>query len=712
MAGLVGMRLLIVSKLQFFPDKASLRYGHMLIRSNRQWSPRERECLSLLQLKGHRTATLLQIHAFMLVNALDANLNLVTKLITTLSAADPHCGTRHARRLFDQTPHKSDAFLCNTMMKSHLSSRQFSIAIWLYVHLRREGGFVPDNYTFSTLAKCCSLNSLTREGMEVHTHVIRYGFNSNLYVATALVDMYGKLGQMGFAREVFDEMTERGPVSWTALMNGYIRGGDMDIAKALFDGMIEMEKDAATFNVMIDGYVKLGEMRSAKMLFDAMPEKNVVSWTTMIDGYCSSGDVDDARCLFDMMPDRNLYSWNAMIGGYCQNKRSHEALMMFEQLLAWKVLEPDDVTIVSVLPAIADLGALDLGNWVYKFVKKKKLDRSANVSTALVDMYGKCGEIEKARRAFDEVEARETCTWNALINGLALNGCAKEALEMFMEMKRKGFYPDDITMLSVLSACNHGGLVEEGKRWFSKMAEFRLTPKIEHYGCLIDLLGRAGHLEEAERLIESMPYEANGIILSSFIFACGYAKAITKAEKVVTKAITMEPSNEGNYIMLRNLYASERRWRDVERIKRLMLSGGAKKEVGCSAIEINSRVMEFVAGDTKHPHLEVTQLVLDQLQMHMKRMLFVEVMKQKINEGFIAGIGAIPYTMAGYMPQEPLSENWKDWSDWMFLSWGVPLCERHGKSMRRAMGAVLCRKVSLFARLLKSYTTTGGRISL
>lgn len=455
---------------------------------------------------------------------------------------------------------------------------------------------MPDNYTFSTLAKCCGLDSMAREGMGVHANVVRCGYSSNLYVATALVDMYGKLGQMGFARKLFDEMSERSHVSWTALMNGYIRGGDMEIAKEIFDGIPETEKDTAAFNVMVDGYVKLGKIGLAKMVFDSMPEKNVVSWTTMIDGYCSNGDVDEARQLFDMMPHRNLYSWNAMIGGYSQNKRPNEALALFEQLLLWKMFEPDDVTAVSVLPAISDLGALDLGNWVYKYVKKKKLDRSANVSTALVDMYGKCGEIERARRVFDEVEARGTCTWNALINGLALNGCAKEALEVFMEMKSKGFYPDDITMLGVLSACDHGGLVEEGKRWFSKMADFGLTPKIEHYGCLIDLLGRAGHLEEAERLMESMPYEANRIILSSFLFACGYAKDVTKAEKVVEKAITMDPCNDGNYIILRNLYATERRWRDVERIKKRMLSGGAKKEAACSSIEINSQVSELAAG--------------------------------------------------------------------------------------------------------------------
>ncbi|PIN22785.1 hypothetical protein CDL12_04502 [Handroanthus impetiginosus] len=582
------------------------------------WSPRERKCLSLLQSKAPSRATLLQIHAFMLRNAIETNLNLITKLINTLTSSDPHYGIRHARQVFDHLPQRYDAYLCNTMMKSHLSSRQFPEAINLYVFLRRKEGFVPDNYTFSTLAKCCGLSFSIKEGMEVHAHVVRYGFKSNLYVMTALVDMYGKLGQMGSARTLFDEMPERSSVSWTALVDGYIRGGDMGAAKELFDEMPENEKDAAAFNVMIDGYVKLANMGLAKMLFDANPEKNVVSWTSMIDGYCNNGDVDEARLLFDMMPQRNLYSWNAMIGGYCKNKQPQKALLLFQELLAGKIYEPDDVTVISILPAIANLGALDLGNWVYEFVKRNKLDRSANVSTALVDMYAKCGEIEKARRVFDDVQGRDRCTWNALINGLALNGSAKEALEVFLEMKRNGLKPDGITMLGVLSACNHGGLVEEGKRWFSKMGELELTPKIEHYGCLVDLLGRAGCVEEAERLIKTMPYEANGIILSSLLFACGYAKDVARAEKLVKKAINMEPFNDGNYIMLRNLYAAERRWRDVESIKRLMMVKGAKKEIGCSAIEVKSQVLEFVAGDKMHPYLEVTHLILDQLQMHMK----------------------------------------------------------------------------------------------
>ena len=595
------------------------------MRGNQQqslWSPIERKCLSLLQQSKTR-ANLLQIHAFMLRNALETNPNLFTKFIATCSSIallaplyDPLVGIVHARRMFDHRPHRDDAFLCNSMIKAYVGMRQYSESFALYRDLRRNTSFTPDSFTFSVLAKSCALNMAIWEGQEIHSHVVAVGFCLDLYAATALVDMYAKFGKMDCARKLFDEMIERSQVSWTALIGGYVRSGDMDNAGKLFDQMIE--KDSAAFNTMIDAYVKLGDMCSARKLFDEMPERSVVSWTIMIYGYCSNGNLDSARSVFDGMPEKNLFSWNAMISGYRQNKQPYEALKLFHEMQSTTSLEPDEVTIVSVLPAIADLGALDLGGWVHRFVRRKKLDRATNVGTALIDMYAKCGEIVKARGVFDNMPEKETASWNALINGFAINGRAKEALGLFMEMNHKGFMPNEITMIGVLSACNHSGLVEEGKRWFKAMEEFGLTPKIEHYGCMVDLLGRAGCLQEAEKLMESMPYEANGIILSSFLFACGYSKDVARAERVLKEAIKMEAWNDGNYIMLRNLYANEKRWKEADEVKGLMRRNGVKKEAGCSAIEVDSRVWEFVAGDRVHPKWEAIHFVLGQLWAHMK----------------------------------------------------------------------------------------------
>ncbi|KAI5344974.1 hypothetical protein L3X38_012851 [Prunus dulcis] len=296
----------------------------------------------------------------------------------------------------------------------------------------------------------------------------------------------------------------------------------------------------------------------------------------------------------------------------------------------------DGVTVVSILPAIADLGALDLGRWVHKLVQRKKLDRVINICTALIDMYSKCGETTEAKRLFDEMPEKETASWNALINGFAVNGHGKEALEGFLEMQCKKFMPNNITFIGVLSACNHCGLVEEGKRWFKGMEGFGLILQIEHYGCTVDLLGRAGCLEEVEKLIESMPYDANGIILSSFLFACGHSEDVTRANKVLKKAVKVEPWNDGNYVMLRNLYAGKRRWSDAEEIKRLMRKNQANKEVGCSVIEVDGRIKEFVAGDRVHAYFEAIHFTLRQTWKHLmgkpSAEMFTFAMGRKISE--------------------------------------------------------------------------------
>ncbi|CAL0328152.1 unnamed protein product [Lupinus luteus] len=561
------------------------------MRDNNLWSAVERKVLYLLQRKNNTTvSSLLQIHAFMLKTSLHSNLNLLAKFITTCGSLalslpnDAVSIVHHARCVFDQYNQHCDEFLCNSMINTHFAIRQFSQPFTLFRDLRREKSetFIPGGYTFTALIKGCGSCLAKREGLEVHGVVVKNGFCLDLYVGTSLVDMSGDMSE---ARKLFDLMPDR---------------------------------DVAVFNAMIDGYVKLGCMELAKDLFDRMVDKNVISWTSMISGYCQNGDVDSARLMFDVMNEKNVFTWNAMIGGYCHNKRSHEALRLFRKMQLSASMEPNEITVLSILPAIADLGALDLGGWIHRFVHRKRLDRFVNVCTALVDMYAKCGEIRKARLVFEEMPEKDISSWNALLNGYAVNGHGNEALEVFEEMIREGFKPNEITMLTVLSACNHCGLVTEGRKCFEAMEKFGLTPQIEHYGCMVDLLGRAGCLGEAEKLIQTMPYNANEIILSSFLFACGYFKDVARAERVLKEAEKMEKGNAGNYVLLRNLYATEKRWTDVEDVKQMMKKKGSYKEVACSVIEVDGSFREFVAGEYLNSNLEVIQLTLGQLVKHMK----------------------------------------------------------------------------------------------
>ena len=339
---------------------------------------------------------------------------------------------------------------------------------------------IPNLFCLSDCV-CLIICMALREGLEVHCVVLKNGFCVNLYVGTSLVEMF-----------------VRSLVSWTAVIVGFARCGDMSEARKLFDVM--PDRDIVASNVMIDGYVKMGCMDLARDLFDKMKDKNVISWTSMVHGYCEDDDVVAARFMFDCMPVKNVLSWNAMIRGYCENRRPHDALKLFWEMRGRLDVEMNKVTVVSVLPTVADLSSLDLGVWIHGFVQRNRLDEDVHVY-ALVDMYAKCGEIGKAKLLFEEMNEKDTSSWNALINGYGVNGCAKEALEVFAAMLREGFEPNEITMTSVLSACNHCGLVEEGRRCFKEMERFGIVPQIEHYGCMIDLLGRVGYLDEAENLI-------------------------------------------------------------------------------------------------------------------------------------------------------------------------------------------------------------------
>ncbi|KAJ4707368.1 Pentatricopeptide repeat-containing protein [Melia azedarach] len=280
------------------------------------------------------------------------------------------------------------------------------------------------------------------------------------------------------------------------------------------------DRDTVSWNTILDGYVKGGEMNLAFELFEKMPERNIVSWSTMIWGYSKDGDMEMAKLLFDRMPAKSLVPWTIIISGYAEKGMAKEAKRLYKQMEEVG-LKPDDGTIISILAACAESGLLGLGTRVHASIKRNGFKCSTNVSNALVDMYAKCGSLDDAMSVFNGMTKKDVVSWNAMIHGLAMHSHGEQALELFSRMQGEGFEPDNYTFIGILCACTHAGFIDEGIRYFYSMErDYGILPQVEHYGCMIDLLGRGGRLKEAFRLVQNMPVEPNAIIWGTLLGAC------------------------------------------------------------------------------------------------------------------------------------------------------------------------------------------------
>jgi pentatricopeptide repeat protein len=355
----------------------------------------------------------------------------------------------------------------------------------------------------------------------------------------------------------------------------------------------ELEVTIIISNALLDMYAKCGCLSIARQIFDEMPKKNVICWTSMVSGYVNCGQLDEARELFERSPVRDIILWTAMINGYVQFNRFDEAVALFREMQIRSV-KPDKFILVALLTGCAQLGALEQGTWIHGYIDENRIMVDAIVGTALIEMYAKCGHVEKSLEVFCGLKEKDIAAWTSMIYGLAMNGKTSKALELFSEMKQAGAKPDDITFIGVLSACNHGGLIEEGRHFFNSMTkEYKIEPKLEHYGCLIDLLGRAGKLDEAEELIEEVPKENSEIIVplyGSLLSACRVHGNVEMGERVAEWLVKIESSDSTSHTLLANIYASSDRWEDVMKVRRKMKNLGVKKVPGCSSIEVNGIV--------------------------------------------------------------------------------------------------------------------------
>ncbi|KAL8166369.1 hypothetical protein V2J09_007868 [Rumex salicifolius] len=319
------------------------------------------------------------------------------------------------------------------------------------------------------------------------------------------------------------------------------------------------------WNTLLSACFNSGDIGNGRKLFDEMPERNTESRNVVISGYCKLGYLDTARSLFNSMADseRDLVSWATMIGGYVQSKQPHEALKLFKAM-QFSGLMPDNVTITCALSACAQVGALDIGKWIHSYVNRNKLRNDVHLDTALLDMYAKCGSIDIATKLFGEIHNKNLCTWNAMLSGLAIHGYGVQALELFRQLEdisSNSILPNDVTFVAVLAACSHIGATSEAKILFDRMQkEFKIVPKIEHYGCMVDILGRGGLINEAKELIRSMPMKPNAIIWSSLLNACRIHGYMDTDEDISVALTHLGSGDEGIDVLLSNIFAARSDW--------------------------------------------------------------------------------------------------------------------------------------------------------
>lgn len=383
------------------------------------------------------------------------------------------------------------------------------------------------------------------------------------------------------------------------MVAGYVGCGEMELAQILFDEM--PQRDAFSWATMIDGHGKqAGGVDRARELFDQMPDRDLVCWNSMIDGYASHGRMEEARALFEEMPEQNVISWSVVIDGYVRCGEAREALEYFQSMLRCGI-KPDRVAAVGAITACAQLGALEQGRWLHSYLEKKKVLFDVVVQTALIDMYMKCGRLDLATLIFEDMADKSVVTWNVMIVGLGTHGYSLDAVRLFHRMEAEGAPMDDLSILAVLTACTHAGLVPEGLEIFHRMKkDFSINPKVEHYGALVDLLGRAGRLEHARHAIETMPMDATPELWGSLLAACRSHKCVELAEVAVESLADLGADDSGVYVLLSNIYADEGMWDDVLKIRKFMSAEGMKKDIGRSVIEVNGKIHEFVNGDSSH----------------------------------------------------------------------------------------------------------------
>ncbi|XP_077250910.1 pentatricopeptide repeat-containing protein At2g13600-like [Tasmannia lanceolata] len=614
---------MLFSPLKSFPHKTSHFYTYATLLNSFHHL-----LIQLLQSSiDHQSLPIArQSHALIYFLGFDQDPFLATKLITAYSKCNK---TSDSRLVFDSIRHKN-VFLWNSMINGYAKNCIFKEPLCLLNQMCIDR--IPDNYTFATISKICGEFGDVEIGKMFHCRIIRTGFMLDTVVANSLMSMYCKFKNLSDVCIVFDEMPQRNVASWNVLIFEYAVLGDFlfneEIWKLTTQMQIEgMKPDSFTVASLLPlcasgtGRLDYGrEIHCFIMRNELGLGSELHVQSCLIDMYSKSENVAMGRHVFDSMNYRNVVVWTAMIAGYVQNGDPEEALTLFCTMQMRDGIVPNKISLVSILPACATIAGLVEGKQIHGFAVRSELDYETSVSNALIDMYSKCGSLKYARHVFDNGSFfKDAISWSSIIAGYGLHGRGEEAIVLFYEMLQLGIKPDHITFVGVISACGRVGLIAKGFEIYNLLTmDFGISPTVEICSCMVDMLGRAGQLDQALNFITSMPVKPGPSVWGA-LFSNSVIHGNSKMQDVAYGSLLqIEPENPSNYVALSNVNASFGRWDVVAGVRMRMKERGLTKLPGCSWISVDGKIHSFYVADQSHPRSNLIYAILENLILMMK----------------------------------------------------------------------------------------------
>ncbi|CAJ2646922.1 unnamed protein product [Trifolium pratense] len=596
-----------------------------------------------------------QLHARIFLFSITPNNFLASKLIAFYAKSNL---TRDARNVFDKIPHKN-TFSWNAMLIAYSSKSLFNDTLNLFSLFvsSTDTGVSPDNFTVTCVLKALASSSFSgyKLAKQIHCFILMREFDSDIFVLNALITCYCRCGNVENARKVFDGMTDRDIVTWNSMIGGYSQYGFYEESKRLYLAMLGeegkgivpdtvtigsvmqtcgqskdlsfgmevhrfmkdngIEADVLLRNAVIAMYAKCGSVDYARELFDEMSEKDEVSYGSIISGYMINGFVDKALDVLKQMKNPGLSAWNAVISGMVQNNQFEGVLDLVREMQGFGLnLKPNAVTLPSIFALFSYFSNVRGVKEVHGYAVRRSYNQNIYVATAIVDTYAKLGFIHLARHVFDQSQSKSLIIWTAIISAYAAHGDASLALGLYDQMLDNGIQPDPVTLISVLTACAHSGLVHKAWDVFNGMhSKYVIQPAVEHYACMVGVLSRAGKLSEAAKFISEMPIEPSAKVWGALLHGASIYGDVEMGKFACDHLFEIEPEQTGNYIIMANLYSRYGRWEEAGKVRERMEDIGLQKIRGSSWIETSGRLREFIAKDMSNEMSDEIYALLDGL---------------------------------------------------------------------------------------------------